>query len=82
MEKYTMQSPKVVELSFRVFEDLIKNAKFTTKDELLLVAYKARDNANSGDYPEELKLAYEEAINKINSIGIEQILEIKDLLQD
>jgi len=82
MEKMTIQNPKVVELSFRVLEKMIIESKFNTKEELVSVANEMKNYAYAGNYPEELKLAYEEAINKINGLSLEQLKELRDIIAD
>ena len=82
MEKMTIQNPKVVELSFRVLEKMIIESKFETKEELVKVANDMKNYAYTGNYPEELKLAYDEAINKINGLSVEQLKELRDIIAD
>lgn len=78
----TIQDPKVVELSFRVMESILKKVNFSTKEELLKFANEMREEANNGDYPQELKLAYVEAINKIDGLSLEQLKELRDIISD
>lgn len=78
----TIQDPKVVELSFRVMESILKKVDFNDKQKLLDMAKEMRDEANAGDYPEEIKLAYVEAINKIDGLSLEQLKELRDIISD
>ncbi|MCL2540520.1 MAG: hypothetical protein FWE53_03795 [Firmicutes bacterium] len=80
MSKLTISSPKVVELSFKILEKIILAIEFEEKQELIALAEIMLKNAKAGNYPEEIKLGYEEALNKINVLSLDQIKEIKTII--
>lgn len=82
MEKISVQDPKVTELSFRVMESIITKVEFNTKEELLNIATEMKEEAKNDKYPEEIKLAYEEAIKKIEGLSFEQLKELRDIIVD
>ena len=80
MSKLTLTSPKVVELSFKILEKAILAIDFEDKQELVNLAQIMLKNAQAGKYPEEIKLGYEEALNKINVLNLDQIKEIRTII--
>ena len=80
MSKLTLTSPKVVELSFKILEKIILSIDFEDKQELVDLAEIMLKNAQAGKYPDEIKLGYEEALNKINVLSLDQIKEIRTII--
>jgi len=80
MSKLTLTSPKVVELSFKILEKIILSIEFEEKQELVDLAEIMLKNAREGNYPEEIKLGYEEAMNKVNVLSLDQIKEIRTII--
>jgi len=78
----TVQTPIVVELSFRVLETLVMLKEFKNKEELMKLANQAQEKAKSGNYPVEIKLAYQEALNKLSALTYEQACELRDILSE
>ena len=78
--KLTLTSPKVVELSFKILEKAILAIDFEEKQELVNLSEIMLKNAKAGKYPEEIKLGYEEALNKINVLSLDQIKEIRTII--
>ncbi len=80
MQDLTIDDPKVVEMSYTVFEKILTSIDFETKEELLELANIMVDRVENGDYPEILKLAYKDAHKKIEVLNTEQLKEIKKII--
>ena len=77
------QRIKILELSFNIMENLLLSKDFKDKDELMAVAKKGVDISNRDEkMPTELKMAYAEAYQKLDSLSWEEILEIKEIITD
>ena len=72
--------PKVIETSFTILEKIIVSIDFKIKEELLALADIMVKKVQEGDYPEVLKLAYEDARHKIEVLNLEQLNEIKNIV--
>ncbi len=74
---------KILELSFNIMENLLVSKDFKSKEELMTAA-KNGVNISSKDekMPIELKMAYAEAYQKLDSLSWEEILEIKEIIGD
>ncbi len=73
--------PKVIELSFKVLESIILKCEGKDYDETMKVAQIMNQNAQIGDYPEEIKLAYTEAISKLQTLNQDQINDLREMLK-
>ncbi|MDD4210783.1 MAG: hypothetical protein PHC46_00095 [Clostridia bacterium] len=74
---------KAIELSFIVLEDIIMLRPLTTKANIMALAKSASTKVQDGkDYPEVLKLAYKEMINKLETLSFEEIKEIREIIED
>ncbi|MBO7508066.1 MAG: hypothetical protein J6T39_00285 [Clostridia bacterium] len=74
---------KILELSFNIMENLLVSKDYKAKDELMAAAKKGVEISNKDEkMPVELKMAYAEAYNKLNSLSWEEILEIKEIVTD
>ena len=74
---------KVIELSFAVMEKMLLAKNFKSKQELMDYCLKTTEIAkNNPQYPEELKLAYFEAIKKLQDLSFEDIVEIKKIIEE
>lgn len=80
MQNLTIDDPKVVEMSYNVFEKILTSIDFTTKEELIELASIMLQKVETGDYPEILKLAYKDAQKKIEILNLEQLKEIKTII--
>ena len=76
-----MNDPKVIELSFRVLESIILKCEGKNYEDTMKVAQMMNQNAQAGNYPEELKLGYTEAINKLETLNESQINDLRDMLK-
>ena len=72
--------PKVIEASYNVLEKIITAIEFQTKEELIKLANIMVEKVEAGDYPEILKLAYADAKRKVELLSLEQIMEIKGII--
>lgn len=72
--------PKVIETSYTILEKIIVSIDFKTKEELLSLADIMVNRVKEGDYPEVLKLAYEDARHKIELLSLDQLNEIKNIV--
>ena len=74
---------KILELSFNIMENLLVSKDYKSKDELLASAKKGVELSNKDEkMPMELKMAYAEAYQKLNSLSWEEILEIKEIVSE
>lgn len=74
---------KAIELSFTVLEDIIMLNPLTTKKDLMTLALKALETVQKGkEYPQVLKLAYKEMINKLEGLTFEEIKEIRQIIEE
>lgn len=80
MQNLTIDDPKVVEMSYNVFEKILTSIDYKTKEELIELADIMVQRVESGDYPEILKLAYKDAHRKIEILNLEQLNEIKGII--
>lgn len=80
MEKLSMDDPKVVEMSYNVFEKILTSIDYKTKEELIELADVMLKQVEEGDYPEIIKLAYKDARKKIEILNLSQLNEIKSII--
>ncbi len=80
MENLTMDDPKVVEMSYNVFEKILTSIDYQTKEELVSLADIMLKKVEEGDYPQIIKLAYQDAHKKIEILNLEQLNEIKSII--
>lgn len=79
-ENITAEDPRVVEMSFTVFEKILTSINYETKKELEKLANIMLEKVQDEKYPETLRLAYKEAVRKINILTLEQLNEIKKII--
>ena len=73
---------KAIELSFTVLEDIIMLMPLTTKEDIMALANATSDKVQNGrDFPQVLKLAYKEMLNKLNSLSFDEIKEIREIIE-
>lgn len=80
MEKLNADDPKVVEMSYNVFEKILTSIDYKTKEELIDLADIMVKKVEEGDYPEILKMAYQDARKKIEILNLQQLNEIKSII--
>lgn len=80
MKNLTKNDPKVIEASYNVLEKIIVSIEFKTKEELLKLADIMVKKVQAGNYPEIIKLAYADARHKIELLNLEQLNEIKNII--
>lgn len=68
---------------FDIIERIIGELDFTTKDEVVRLAEIMKDVAASKDYTNEIKKAFKDAYNELNSddFTLENLQEIKKLIK-
>ena len=80
MKTLSKNDPKVIETSYNIMEKIIVAIDFKEKDELLKLADIMVKKVESGDYPQLVKLAYADAKHKIELLSLEQLNEIKNII--
>lgn len=74
---------QAIELSFTVLEEIIMLRELTNKKDILELANRALKKVQEGkDYPQVLKLAYQEMVHKLEGLNFEEIKEIRQILED
>lgn len=73
--------PKVIELSFKVLESIIMKCEDNDYDEIMKIAQIMNKSAQFGNYPEEIKLAYTDAISKLQTLNQDQINDLREMLK-
>ncbi len=80
MKTLSKNDPKVIETSYDILEKIIVAIDFKEKDEILKLADIMVKKVESGDYPQLVKLAYADAKHKIELLSLEQLNEIKNII--
>lgn len=80
MKTLSKNDPKVIETSYDILEKIIVAIDFKTKEEVLELAGIMVEKVEKGDYPQLLKLAYADAKHKIELLSLEQLNEIKNII--
>ncbi len=80
MEELKPDDPKVVEMSFNVFEKILTSIDYKSKDELLKLSDLMIEKVQDPKYPEILRMAYADARRKIEILNLEQLNEIKQII--
>jgi len=73
---------KIMELSFTVMEKIFVTKDFKNKEEVLECAEKFLEQAVKLKAPMEVVLAHKEAIEKIKTLTMADINEIKKIIKD
>lgn len=73
---------KIMELSFTVMEKIFVTKDFKSKEEVLECAEKFLEQAVKIKAPMEVVLAHKEAIEKIKTLTMADINEIKKIIKD
>ncbi len=79
-EKLTPNNPRVIEMSYNVFEKILTSIDYKTKDELVKLADVMLEKVQDPKYPEILRMAYQDARRKIEILSLEQLNEIKQII--
>lgn len=79
-EKLTPNDPKVIEMSYNIFEKILTSINYETKEELLQLVDIMIEKVKDSKYPEILRMAYNDAKRKIELIDLEQLNEIKSII--
>lgn len=76
-------SMEAMDLSFKILETILILKDYKTKAEVLKVANVMRGVAlNSDEYPKTIKDAYIEAYKKLDGLTFEEMMEIKEIIED
>ncbi len=74
---------EAMDLSFKILETILILKDYKNKQEILKVADVMRNVAlNSDEYPKVVKDAYIEAYKKLDGLSYEEMMEIKDIIED
>ena len=72
-----------IDLSFKILETILILKDYKSKEEVLKVAHVMRGVAlDSEEYPKVVKDAYIEAYKKLEGLSYEEMMEIKDIIED
>lgn len=80
MKTLSKNDPKVIETSYEILEKILVAIDFKTKEELVELATIMANKAENGDYPQLLKLAYADAKHKVELLSLEQLNEVKRII--
>jgi len=80
MSSLSKNDPKVIETSYDILEKVVVAIDFKTKEEVLELVDIMVKKAQKGRYPELIKLAYEDAKHKIELLSLEQLNEVKKII--
>lgn len=70
-----------IDYSFKILEEILMFRKYSSRDEVIKVANKMIEVVNHrNDFPQKLKDAYNEALNKLNTLTYDEMNEIIDIL--
>lgn len=74
---------KIMELSFTIMEKILTEKKYTNKEEVMSVVKNAIIIAEKNDQlPTEIKMAYTEAYEKLNSLTWDEMEEIRKIIDE
>ena len=74
---------QAIELSFTVLEDIIMLRPLTNKKDIMEIASNAFKKVQEGkEYPQVLKLAYKEMVHKLEGLILEEIKEIRQIVEE
>ncbi len=73
--------PKIIELSFHVLETIITKTENKNLSEVIKIAQVMNEVAQSGDYPEELKYAYTDALTKLGTLNDDLLKDLREMLK-
>ncbi len=77
-----VNDPKIVELSFHVLEKIIMKCDGKDLKETMEIAKIMENKAQEGDYPEELKYAYSDALNKLGTLNDDLLSDLREMLKN
>ena len=78
---FDVNDPKIIELSFHVLETIILKTEEKNLAEVLKIAKIMNETAQIGDYPEELKFAYSDALTKLGTLNDDLLKDLRDMLK-
>ncbi len=76
-----VNDPKVIELSFHVLETIIVKTEDKKLAEVIKIAKIMNETAQMGDYPEELKFAYSDALAKLGTLNDDLLKDLREMLK-
>lgn len=77
------QQMQIMELSFTIMERILVQKEFKSKDEVLQLTKQAIKVAEDDkEVPNEVKLAYAEALEKLESLSWDEMQEIKKIIEE
>lgn len=77
------QQMQIMELSFTIMERILVQKEFKSKDEVLRLTKQAIKVAEDDkEVPTEVKLAYAEALEKLESLSWDEMQEIKKIIEE
>ena len=80
MENISMEA---MDLSFKILETVLVLKDYKSKEEVLKVAGVMRGVAlDSEEYPKTVKDAYVEAYKKLEGLSYEEMMEIKEIIEE
>ena len=78
---FDVNDPKIIELSFHVLETIILKTEEKKLAEVLKIAKIMNETAQIGNYPEELKFAYSDALTKLGTLNDDLLKDLRDMLK-
>jgi hypothetical protein len=80
---YKKTQMQIMELSFTIMEKILVQKNFTNKDEVLVLIKNAVEiTKTDAKLPTEVKMAYAEAYDKLQSLTWEEMQEIKKIIEE
>lgn len=74
-------SPRNIDYSFKILEEVLMLKKYTSKEEVIAVAEAMSKVAqNNEKCSKDMKDSYKEALNKLNTLTYEEMNEIIEIL--
>lgn len=80
MKTLSKNDPKVIETSYDILEKIVVAIDFKTKEELVELATIMVNKVENGNYPQLLKFAYADAKHKVELLSLEQLNEVKRII--
>lgn len=71
---------KKIDYSFKVLEEVLLLKPYATREEVIAVADKMLNIVENGEYSDNIKGIYKEAMKKVNSLNFDEMKEIISIL--
>ena len=71
---------KKVDYSFKVLEEVLLFRPYANREEVIAVADKMLKIVEEGEYSDNIKAIYKEAMKKVNSLNFDEMKEIISIL--